>query len=170
MNGRREWCRACVSKAMGSYPDRNRNLQLCLTFPSWEGTSASSASDRDNSNTTALFACLTYFCFTPLTNKCCAAMTMAILVWDFRSELMWTFKCLNITDSTHAYHHTHIHKNTWLIFIPFCSSLLGWLAQVTVRCMIQHCSCRMWLQWHYIECFTPPAQQMAVKAQHYKLV
>lgn len=54
------------------------NANFCSeSFPGGRAA-ASLASDVVNSNATALFACLTYFCFASLTNINYAAMTMAV--------------------------------------------------------------------------------------------
>lgn len=116
------------SGAKHVYPkwcDNNRNLQLCLPFP--DGRTLLLPRPVTGTTATQQLSLLAWhiFCFAPLTNIHCSAMTMAISLCGILGLAgpTLTFKCL-ITDSDHSYHHTHIHTNIWLIFMPFISAWL----------------------------------------------
>lgn len=157
MNGKRERCKACLSKVMGSYVDNKCKLQLYL-ISWWEGTCFLSQWQGQRQHHSFVCSLDILFCSTHKHKLCCYDHGN-LLVWGFRPSWAGVFDYYRLKSS---YHHTHMHTNPWLIFMPFCLSLLGWnMCDLTLQLTDVAAGLLNWMS-------EPPAQHMAVKA-HCKL-
>lgn len=121
-------------------------------FSWYEGTSASSNSDRDNSNTTVLFFCLTLFLLSlclPHKHTLCLYDHGNLLVWDLRTSradgnfwynLIQTKVVLISSYSKHSHtychifsftvHHTFMLISSWLTCVSMTHDLTLQLSEV----------------------------------------